>query len=43
MQAPPVQVGPVGPSGASDKNEMMKLLLALNDGVRSLGKRFDDY
>jgi len=28
---------------SSDKNEMMKLLLALNEGVRSLGKRFDDY
>ena len=27
----------------SDKHEMMKLLLALNEGVRALGSRFDAY
>ena len=30
-------------TSSSEKNEMMKLLLALNDGVRSLGSRFDTY
>ena len=30
-------------ASSSEKNEMMKLLLALNDGVRSLGSRFDTY
>ena len=31
------------PQSTTNSAEMMKLLLALNEGVKSLGKRFNDY
>ena len=30
-------------AAGSDKHELMKLLLTLNEGVRALGSRFDAY
>ena len=32
-----------GAMAGSDKHELMKLLLTLNEGVRALGSRFDAY
>ena len=38
-----VQMNQSVTGAGSDKHELMKLLLTLNEGVRALGSRFDAY
>ena len=40
---PSVQMNQSANGAGSDKHELMKLLLTLNEGVRALGSRFDAY